>query len=52
MRVCESCDGCEEILIFFKDVKHYFTNLSLPIKKFNNEIIFLIQNIFIIFILV
>jgi len=33
MRVCEWCDDCEGVLIFFKDVKCYFTNLQLSIKN-------------------
>jgi len=40
MGVCEWCDGCERFFIFFKDVKCYFTNLTLPIKKFNNAMSF------------
>jgi len=35
--VCEWCDGCERILIFFKGVKCYFTDLPLFIKKINNK---------------
>jgi len=35
--ICEWCDGCERILICFKGVKCYFTDLPLSIKKINNK---------------
>jgi len=32
IEICEWCDGCEEILNFFKGVKRKFTNLPLFLK--------------------
>jgi len=45
MGVCEWFDGCERILIFFKDVKCYLQIYPCILKKYNNKIRFFLKYI-------